>query len=235
MGYVNGGSSGKQRDVLEAIAEMIVSRGIGVDDRLPPELELARELGVGRSTVREAMKAWQGMAIVTRNKGAGTVLRVPIVPSAERLPLSISLEAQSLIRTLEVRRPLEIEAARHAAVRADERARHRIMDRMYTLLDHHAAGTDWRPADRRFHAEIHAATGNPLFAQMVEQLQRAFHDVYGDPIGEPQLGAASIPLHRPLAEAIRDGAPDRAAAVMGEIVDMVETATHDRMGDLNHD
>ncbi|MAQ82213.1 FadR/GntR family transcriptional regulator [Psychromarinibacter halotolerans] len=225
--------SGKPREVLDAVAEMIVARGIGVGDRLPPEIELARELGVGRSTVREALRSWQSMGIVTRNKGAGTVLRAPISAQSMQFPLSISLEAQSLMRTLEVRRPLEVDSARLAAVRADERQRHEIMTRMYELMDALDSGADWRPQDHAFHAAIHEATGNPLYKQLVDQLQHAFHAVYEAPFGEPQLGTDSIPLHRPLAEAIRDGDPDGAARIMNDILDLVEKATQSKIGDTD--
>lgn len=230
-----GSSSDKQRAVLDAVAEMIVARGLGVGDRLPPELDLARDLGVGRSTVREAMKSWQGMGIVTRNKGAGTVLRVALSGRPMQLPLSISLEADSLLRTLEARRPIEAEACRLAALRADDRQRHEILHRCYQLLDALEAGEDWRPRDHHFHLAIHEASGNPLFGQLVDQLRHAFHAVYRDPIGTPQLGTNSLPLHLPLAEAIRDGQADRAGALMNEIIDLVAEDARIRLGELTHE
>lgn len=225
----------KTREVLDAVAAMIVERGIGVGDRLPPEVELARQLGVGRSTVREALQSWQSMGIVTRNKGAGTILRVEIGERSVQFPLSIELEAKSLRRVLEVRRPLECDAARLAAIRATARQRHEVMDRVYTLLDVHAAGEDWRPQDHAFHRAVHEATGNPLYAQLIEQLQHAFHAVYEAPFGEPQLGTETIPLHLPLAEAIRDGDPQAAVARMTEILDMVERAVERRIGERGDD
>ena len=44
--------------VLDALAEMIERAGLGVGDRLPPEVTLAARLGVGRSTIREALNRW---------------------------------------------------------------------------------------------------------------------------------------------------------------------------------
>ena len=49
----------------------------------------------------------------------------------------------------------------------------------------------------------------------------------------PQLGTDSIPLHRPLAEAIRDGDPDGAARIMNDILDLVEKATQSKIGDTD--
>ncbi|WP_225612260.1 FCD domain-containing protein [Paracoccus sp. PAR01] len=75
----------------------------------------------------------------------------------------------------------------------------------------------------------------PLFRQLVYQLQHAFHTVYRDPIGAPQLGTSSLRLHLPLAEAIRDGHSDRAVALMNEIIDLVAEETRIRVGELSHE
>ena len=100
-------------DVAASLIELIGREGIGPGERLPPEIELARRLGVGRSTIRETLRAWQDTGIVTRNKGAGTTLMVDVTRSVQ-VPLTLRLEAESLLRTQGVRRPLEIEAARLA-------------------------------------------------------------------------------------------------------------------------
>ena len=86
------------------------------------------------------------------------------------------------------------------------------------------AGEDWRPADRKFHAAIHDATENPLFAKIIHQIHRAFHDLYDAPFDQPQLGASTIPAHRSLAEAIVAGDEARAVAIITEILSDVEDA-----------
>ena len=221
----------KQRDVLDALLQMIEAQRLGVGDRFPPEMELARTLGVGRSTVREALRSWQDMGIVTRNKGAGTVLAAEISGRSMQLPLSVSLEAESLLRTLAVRRPLEIEAVRLAARNATERDRHTITGRMLDLMQAYESGADWRAVDQSFHAAIHDASGNPLFGQIISQLQRAFAEVYEAPFGEPQLGHTTLPRHRPLAEAVVEGRDAVAATLMQEILDETEVAARQIMKD----
>lgn len=210
------------RDVLDDLVALVGERGLKPGDRLPPEVELAQTLGVGRSKLREALTAWSRMGIVSRNKGAGTVLAAPI--TGRTLALSVSLEAESLLRTLAVRRPLEIEAVRLAARDGTAAARDRIAARVLDLMASHQAGEDWRAADHAFHGAIHDATGNPLFGQIIGQLQRAFAAVYEAPFGMPQLGAATIPLHRPLAEAVVAGDAEEGAALMARILDDTEAA-----------
>lgn len=210
------------RGVLDTLVEMIDAANLQVGDRLPPEVELARRLNVGRSTIREALKAWQGMGIVVRNKGAGTTLAAEISATSIRIPMTLKVEAESLLRTHAVRRPLEIEAVKIATRLATEQQRKVIVARMAELIAVYEAGEDWRPADARFHGAIYEASGNPLFQQLISQIHSAFHDIYETPFGKPHLGEDTIPLHRSLAEAIAAEDVEAAARWSAEISEMVE-------------
>ena len=210
------------RDVLEALSQMIEQAGLKIGDRLPPEVEIAQRLGVGRAKVREALTAWQNMGIVVRNKKAGTRLAAEVFSNSIHLPVTLKLEAESLLRTHAVRRPLEIESVRLAAQNATEQDRRLIVVRAAELIASFEANEDWRSADYRFHAAIHAASGNPLFGQLIQQIQQAFKQVYETPFGQPHLGQASIPLHMPLAEATIAGSAESAVRITKEIMDIVE-------------
>ena len=210
------------RDVLDALARAIEAHDLGVGDRLPPEIAIAQGLGISRTKVREALTSWQAMGIVTRNKKAGTRLAAEVVSNALHLPVTVKLEADSLLRTHAVRRPLEIETVRLAARNATEQDRRIIMARANELIAVHAAGEDWRAADYRFHGALQDACGNPLFGQLIRQIQQGFNEVYEAPFGQPHLGQGSIPLHLPLAQAVVAGDADGAARIMAEILDQVE-------------
>lgn len=215
-------ASDRSRDVFEALSLMIERAKLGVGDQLPPEIEIARKLNVGRAKVREALIAWQNMGLVTRNKKAGTRLAAEISSTAIHIPVTLKLEGESLLRTHAVRRPLEIESVRLAARHATEQQARVVRARAAELMAVYEAGEDWRAADKRFHSEIQNATGNPLFEQLIQQIQHAFNEIYEAPFGQPHLGQATIPLHPGLAEAI--AAHDEAAAteIMSTILDMVE-------------
>lgn len=210
------------RDVLDALSRMIESAGLDVGDRLPPEIEIAKKLGVGRAKVREALTAWQNMGIVTRNKKAGTRLAAEVFSNSIHLPVTLKLEAESLLRTQMVRRPLEVETVRLAARNMTEKRARLIQARVTELMNVYEAGEDWRQADHRFHDALHEASGNPLFGQIIAQIQQAFGEIYEAPLGKPQLGQDTIPLHIDLANAVAAGDEDTAARVMGRIMDMVD-------------
>ena len=210
------------RDVLDALVNMIDGAGLTIGDNLPPEIELAGGLGISRAKVREALVAWQNMGIVTRNKKAGTKLAAEVVANAIQLPLSVKIEAESLLRTHAVRRPLEIEAVRYATRNIDDAQCQAVLVSADELIGVFEAGEDWRPADHHFHAILHEASGNPLFGQMIRQIQQAFHEIYQTPFGRPQLGQDSIPQHMDLAQAVVARNEEKATAVMEEILYLVE-------------
>jgi DNA-binding FadR family transcriptional regulator len=58
------------RKVAAAIGERIVSRSLREGDRLPPETELARQFGVNRSTIREALRELESVGLVKRRPGS---------------------------------------------------------------------------------------------------------------------------------------------------------------------
>ncbi|MGR3663022.1 MAG: FadR/GntR family transcriptional regulator [Paracoccaceae bacterium] len=210
-------------NVLDALIEMIEAADLKIGDRLPPEILMAKRLGVGRSTIREAIKAWQSMGIVVRNKGAGTTLAAEISSTSLNIPLTLKLEAESLLRTEAVRRPLEIEAVRIATLKATLQQRKIITARMAELMAVYEAGEDWRDADARFHRSIHDASGNPLFQKLISQIQKAFHEVYQDPFDQPRLGERTIPMHRQLSEAITEGNVIEAVHITTEIMNQVDS------------
>ena len=162
------------------------------------------------------------MGIVVRNKKAGTRLATEVVSNTIQLPVTMKLEAESLLRIHAVRSPLEIENVRLAAIRASEQNKRVIMARAAELIAVYEAGEDWRPADTRFHYALYDACGNPLFGQLIQQVLQGFHEVYEAPFGQPHLGEETIPLHMVLAEAVVAGDPGRATSVMTRILDLLE-------------
>ena len=220
----------KSRDVLDALAGMIDAAGLTIGDRLPPEVEIAARLGISRAKVREALNAWQNMGLVTRNKRAGTRLAAEISSNAIQIPLTVKVEAESLLRTLAVRRPLELEGVKLAATHVTKAQSRTIIARVSDMMDIYDAGGDWREADAHFHRAVLEATGNPLFGQIIQQIQQGFHEIYEAPFGQPHMGAATIPLHPDLAEAVVAGQASRAMDLIQTILDMVEAEVRGVIG-----
>jgi GntR family transcriptional regulator, transcriptional repressor for pyruvate dehydrogenase complex len=207
--------------VQDALVAMIDGAGLGIGDRLPPEVQMADRLGVGRSTIREAMNRWEGLGIIRRRRGDGTYLTARVRASQGPLPALIRLEGEALLRLLDVRRVLETGTVRRAAEHATPDQRKKIASLCDDLLRIVGAGLPYREADWAFHGAISDATGNPLFGQLLVHLDHAFERSKDAPFGRSAFGLASFPIHRDLSDAIGRGDPDGAEAAISAIIDCV--------------
>lgn len=208
--------------VLDAMAEMIERAGLTVGDRLPPEVAIAQALGVGRSTIREALNRWEGLGLIRRRRGDGTYITAKIRTSQGPLPTMMQLEGEAILRLLDVRRVIESGTVRRAAANATAAQRAgiaRLCDDLLAIVD---AGQPYRAADMAFHAAICDATGNTLFGQLLQGMDEALERSAESPFAVPGFGLASFPPHRNLADAIVAGDSDAAEAALHTIIDRVE-------------
>lgn len=156
---------------IDRITELIASGRWGPGDRLPREAELAAQLGLSRSSLREAVRALSLVRVLDVRQGDGTY-----VTSLEPALLIDSMgfitqlvKDHTLIELFEVRRLLEPAAAALAAVRIDDAGRQALrdeLDRMY------AATTveELVEADAAFHRVITRAARNSVLASLLETL-----------------------------------------------------------------
>lgn len=207
--------------VQDALVAMIEAAGLGIGDRLPPEVAIATTLGVGRSTIREAMNRWEGLGIIRRRRGDGTYLTARVQASTGPLPTMIRLEGEALLRLLEVRRVLETGTVRRAALHASPEQRQSIAALCDTLLAVVNAGLPYRDADAAFHGAISDATGNPMFGQLLLHLDHAFERSHDAPFSRNAFGLRSFPMHRDLSDAILCGDADAAETAINAIIDAV--------------
>jgi DNA-binding FadR family transcriptional regulator len=203
--------------ILNALAGYIERSGLTEGDRLPPEREIAQQLGVSRPLVREALQHWRSLGFIETINGRGTFLRVQsIAPDTQHVVLFINPERETLMQTLEIRRGLEPEAAALAAVRATpEQIEHleRLMD---AIDDAYARVGDAPDEDWAFHQALYDASGNPMFGQLINAIHSLFHRFWENPVNRPGFARRGIVHHRTLVERIRDRDPEgaRAAALL---------------------
>lgn len=208
--------------VLDALADMIERAGLTVGDRLPPEISLATTLGVGRSTIREALNRWEGLGIIKRRRGDGTYLAARVQNSKGLVPTMIRLEGEALLRLIEVRRALEKDVVRKATVNATPAQRSEISRLCDILIVEVDARRNWHEADHAFHGAIYEASGNPMFGQILHRLDDALERSNESPFGRDDFGLDSFPPHRELANAIVASDPDAAVRAINKILDLVE-------------
>ena len=143
-----------------------VSEGIWpIGTKIPPEAELAQELGVARNTIREAVRALTHTGVLEIRRGAGTFVRSDTEVDAvfaRRL-----LKAES-VETADLRRAIEVEATRLACTRRTEED---IEQLQTTLCERNealrgASHADYINADYRFHRTVVHAAHSVLFDEL---------------------------------------------------------------------
>nr|WP_297508837.1 GntR family transcriptional regulator [uncultured Caulobacter sp.] len=147
--------------VYRDISNKISSRVYKVDDRLPPEKELAKLYGVGRPTIREAMIALEVLGLVESRHGSGvyvTQREPPIVEHRPRFELPDIAEARLVF---------EVEAAGLAAVAPEEQDLDDLRVLVSTL---ERGGADASGAERDFHLIVARAAHNVAVQTVVRRL-----------------------------------------------------------------
>lgn len=77
----------------EALSQLLEAGGYRPGDQLPPEPELARQLGVSRATLREALRSYEQQGIISRRQGVGTFVNPRPLYVESGLEVLASIEA----------------------------------------------------------------------------------------------------------------------------------------------
>lgn len=203
--------------VMRHIEDALAAGRVRIGDRLPGERALSQSLGVGRSSVREALRVLEAMGVVRRGVGSGpdagavvvaepssaisAMLRLHVATS--HLPMADIVEYRLLLESWAVRRaadhagPAELEAARALLDAMDDPALE--PERFHRL-------------DAEFHVALAAMAGNVLVASVMAALRDAIH-------GYVMAAVSRLPDWTEIAERLRAehrGVLDAVAAGSGE-------------------
>lgn len=208
--------------VADQLRDLIVSGRVGRGERLPNETVLAREFGVSRATVREALRLLAAQNLIRTAKGAGggsyvTLPTVDHVSEFLRASLNLLTEAQSvsLDELLEARESLEVPAARLAALRRRDEDLQRIEA---------AIPENWQRLsvqeqfvfNEDFHAVVIETSGNQLLTLAAQPI----FTILQTHLRRSQLGSrfhsAVNAHHRVIADAIAAADAKRAEREMRE-------------------
>ena len=192
---------------------------------LPSERELAEQLAVSRTSVREALIALEVTGRVTIRPGHGVqVLLGAQRPAAQNPEVDIGP-----IQIMEARRVIEPRVAELAA------ANHRQenLDAMRAAMDRQTSATsatsqDYREGDRLFHVEIARASGNPAYEVVVSKLweyrTKPLFERFEQMLVGPNRPAKTTIEHQNIFEAIAAGDATGAGKTMKRHLDAVLSA-----------
>ncbi|HEX4109975.1 MAG TPA: FCD domain-containing protein [Solirubrobacteraceae bacterium] len=191
-------------------------------DSLPAERALLRELGVGRSTLREALRMLelQGVLTIKAGPGGGPIVAQPDHgPLADTLSVALQATDSTVGELIKARSFLEAALARLAATAADEEDLSLLRASVQDLRGFLGDEERFLEENLRFHAACAAAAHNhilALFHASLEQISDGH--VMGVTYG-PRDRKTIVRAHERILEGIAARDPDRAASAMGAHMD----------------
>ena len=207
------------KQVADQIERLIVAESLRPGDKLPSERELAEQMGVSRTVIREAIRVLSVRGLLKVKSGCGTyVQELSAKDAAASIELFLKLRqsSESLQHVYEVRRILEVEAAGLAAERAtleDVASMKKSIDLMARYRDDPEAYTRH---DVAFHAAVATATHNDLFGVLLSPISDLLLQMVR--VSLDASGAADVGLvhHREILACIREHDPQKARRAMRE-------------------
>jgi DNA-binding FadR family transcriptional regulator len=202
--------AGLTDEAIAVLREQITSGAWPVGSRIPTEPELVEQLGVARNTVREAVRALAHNGLLDIRQGSGTY----VVATSELAGVMRRRFAASAQRDVtELRGALETAAAALAARRRTQRDLRRLdgllarREKAWSSGDRDA----FVAADAAFHQAVVAASHNAVLLELYADLGTVIRDSLREHFSAGLTPEGRMD-HATLVDAIRAGAPDRAAA-----------------------
>jgi GntR family transcriptional regulator, transcriptional repressor for pyruvate dehydrogenase complex len=198
--------------VMDRMKELIADGTFKVNERIPPEQELADRFGIARSSVREVVKTLHYLGVLESQTGRGTYVCDRDKISAEALTWSILLGANALFEMVQLREVLE-RAGINTLAERQARDPASVSDLLLELeqqisnMRTAVEGQDLEAlilADYSFHGAIIRGSGNSLFTSIYQTLRSFMHEEIKKTYQETSINKA-ITEHTEFLNAIRSG------------------------------
>ena len=195
------------------LREFIVAEGLEPGARLPAERELARQLGVSRTSLRQALTVLRVEGLVDVRRGDGIYLlrdATDVIP-----PIAGELAANSELPALgEVRNALEAFAARSAAQRRTDDDLAEMVAALRLMESELAEGEPGLLGDRAFHSSVRAASHNEVLDRLLLLIAEGAARIAEASLSRQGQPERSLAAHRLILDAIIAREPDDAHRLM---------------------
>ncbi|MFJ4210089.1 FadR/GntR family transcriptional regulator [Paenarthrobacter sp. NPDC089675] len=215
---------GAVETAMQGLRNKIASGELAPGQKCPPEAELCAQLGVSRSSLREAVRAMSALGIMESRHGSGTYISSlePTVILQNFALLVDLLPLDGLLELFEIRRLMESHAASSAAANASPAALESLTS-LVSSMENTQDPAEYSELDSQFHEEICRASGNSTLAGLVRLFRSRgghFHIFDGDEGTAVREGSTAG--HAAIVEAIAQKNPTLAATAMGAHIAQTE-------------
>ena len=205
--------------IAQQLFEHIGAAGLRPGDRLPPERELAAQLGVSRASLAQALVALEVLGVVTVRHGDGAIVADQALD--DHVVSALQAHRNRLPEVLDARAAIEVKLAALAAQRrtqADLGAIDRALAAMSGDVDAGGRGVE---GDEQFHAAVTVAGHSALLSRLMQEISELICETRLESLGQPGRPSASLAGHRRIADAIGRGDAAAAAAAMDAHIQLV--------------
>jgi len=211
--------------VVNHLRSLIENGTLQPGDKIPPEREFARALGVSRASLRTGIGYLAAMGVMKVRHGVGTfVADGPAEFSKASLSMMGALHGFQSWQMFEARLILESNLAALAAERAREEHHTALAEEVAEIFASVDSPADFLVHDVLFHRILSQASGNPILAALMETITSALYDKRRKTVERSTDLRESAEMHRMIFRAIRSRDPIEARKLMEQHLRMAQTA-----------
>lgn len=225
------------RQIADLIVDRIDQGLFPIGTLLPAERELAQQLGVSRTSVREALIALEVSGKVSIRVGHGVqVLEAIPQPDLSGAGAAIAEWDIGPIQLMEARLHVELRTAELAAINRTDANLKRMREAIALQAEAESVrAPNYRDGDRNFHVEIAKASGNAAYAFVVaslwDNLSRPLFNKFEELLIGPDRPVTTMQEHQRIFDAIAERDEASARAAMQQHLDAVLLAFSRGLGD----
>jgi GntR family transcriptional repressor for pyruvate dehydrogenase complex len=211
-------------EIIEQVRDLITSGRLKPGDRLPAERELALQLNVGRSTVREAIRVMESLGLVEVRAGEGTFLvRGNGTARADSVTTAFLESWDNQHSFFEVRGVIEPDLAALAARRATPEQIERMRALLHEQEEEILRGGNGMKADTAFHFLLAEASGNEILVRIMDGLMDRLRETRESSLRAAGRPGQSLRQHRKILAAVEARNAKAAEKHMLEHLRVMET------------
>jgi len=214
-------------EVISQMREMIHTGELRPGDRLPPERDLAKLLGVSRPTLRAAIGSLAAVGVLQSRRGVGTfVVEADGLPILDSSPLRLmaSMHGFAPPEMFEARQSLEMAIAGLAAERATGDQMASVSEELTGMFASLDEPEQFLMHDMRFHQMIAAASGNRILTALMNMVATILFEGRSKTVRRAKDLKESAEMHRRIYRAIRARNPESARIAMRDHLMLAQKA-----------
>ncbi len=192
--------------IQDRIRLYITDNKLKPGDLLPPEGQIALDLGVSRGSVRESIKALESLGIVEVRHGDGVRVRSFNFDSVlDLLSYGVAFDPNKIMEILQIRIWLEDAAIVDAVASIDAATLAELDALLVRWQEKVSANDDTSDEDRNFHRLLYAGLGNASLSQLIDIFWLVYHSQATEDKGQDRNPLATLQAHHELLTAVRSG------------------------------